>query len=40
MTGERKILSHLYEDISDFDNITFGDDSKRVVKGIGEVPNL
>jgi hypothetical protein len=40
MIGERKILSHLYEDISDFDNITFGDDSKRVVKGIGEVPNL
>jgi hypothetical protein len=38
MTGERKIFSHLDEDISDFDNITFGDDSKGVVKGIGEVP--
>jgi hypothetical protein len=30
MTGERKIFSHLDEDISDFDNITFGDDSKEV----------
>jgi hypothetical protein len=38
MTGERKIFSHLDEDISDFDNITFGDDSKGGVKGIGEVP--
>jgi hypothetical protein len=28
MTGERKIFSHFDEDISDFDNITFGDDSK------------
>jgi hypothetical protein len=26
MTGERKMFSHLDEDISDFDNITFGDD--------------
>jgi hypothetical protein len=39
MTGERKIFSDLDEDISDFDNITFGDDSKGGVKGIGEVPN-
>jgi hypothetical protein len=38
MTRERKIFSHLDEDISDFDNITFGDDSKEGVKGIGEVP--
>jgi hypothetical protein len=38
MTGERKIFSHLDEDISDFDNITFGDDIKGGVKGIGEVP--
>jgi hypothetical protein len=38
LTGERKIFSHLDEDISDFDNITFGDDSKGGVKGIGEVP--
>jgi hypothetical protein len=38
MTGERKIFSHLDEDISDFDNITFGDDSKGGVEGIGEVP--
>jgi hypothetical protein len=38
MTGERKIFSHLDEDISDFDNITFGDDSKGGVKSIGEVP--
>jgi hypothetical protein len=38
MTGERNILSHLYEDISDFDNINFGDDSKGGVKGIGDVP--
>jgi hypothetical protein len=38
MTNERKIFSHLDEDISDFDNITFGDDSKGGVKGIGEVP--
>ena len=38
MTGERKIFSHLDEDISDFDNITFGDDSKGGVKGIGEIP--
>jgi hypothetical protein len=38
MTGKRKIFSHLDEDISDFDNITFGDDSKGGVKGIGEVP--
>jgi hypothetical protein len=38
MTGERKIFSHLDEDIFDFDNITFGDDSKVGVKGIGEVP--
>jgi hypothetical protein len=37
MTGERKIFSHLDEDISDFDNITFGDDRKGGVKGIGEV---
>jgi hypothetical protein len=37
MTGERKIFSHLDDDISDFDNITFGDDSKGGVKGIGEV---
>jgi hypothetical protein len=33
----KKIFSHLDEDISDFDNITFGDDSKGGVKGIGEV---
>jgi hypothetical protein len=38
MTGERKIFSHLDEAISDFDNITFRDDSKGGVKGIGEVP--
>jgi hypothetical protein len=38
MTGKRKIFSHLDEEISDFDNITFGDDSKGGVKGIGEVP--
>jgi hypothetical protein len=38
MTGERNIFSHLDEDISDFYNITFGDDSKGGVKGIGEVP--
>jgi hypothetical protein len=38
MTGERKILSHLDEEISEFDNITFGDDSKRGVKDTGEVP--
>jgi hypothetical protein len=38
MTGERKIFSHLDEDISDFENITFGDDSKGGVQGIGEVP--
>jgi hypothetical protein len=38
MTGERKIFSHIDEDISDFDNITFGDDSKGAVKGICEVP--
>jgi hypothetical protein len=38
MTGERKILSHLDEDISDFYNITFGDDSKGGVIGIGEIP--
>jgi hypothetical protein len=37
MTGKRKIFSHLDEDISDFDNITFGDDSKGGVKDIGEV---
>jgi hypothetical protein len=37
MTNERKIFSHLDEDISDFDNITFGDDSKGGVKGISEV---
>jgi hypothetical protein len=36
--GERKIFSHLDEDISDFDNITYGDDSKGSVKGISEVP--
>jgi hypothetical protein len=30
MTSERKIFSHLDEDISDFNNITFGDDSKGV----------
>jgi hypothetical protein len=36
--GERKIFSHLDEDISDFDNITYGDDSKGGVKGISEVP--
>jgi hypothetical protein len=34
MTGERKIFSHLDEDISDFDNITFGDDSKGGVKAL------
>jgi hypothetical protein len=35
MTGKRKIFSHLDEDISDFDNITFGDDSnKGGVKGL------
>jgi hypothetical protein len=38
MANERKIFSHLDEDISDFDNITFGDDIKGYVKGIGEVP--
>jgi hypothetical protein len=38
MTGERQMFSHLDEDISDFDNITFGDDSKGSVKGICEVP--
>jgi hypothetical protein len=38
MTSERKIFSHLDEDISDFDSITFGDDNKVGVKGIGEVP--
>jgi hypothetical protein len=38
MTDERKIFSHLDEDISDFGNITFGDYSKGGVKGIGEVP--
>jgi hypothetical protein len=38
MTGERKIFSHLDEDIFDFDNITFGDDRKGGIKGIGEVP--
>jgi hypothetical protein len=37
-TGEKNIFSHLDDDISDFDNITFGDDSKGGVKGIGEVP--
>jgi hypothetical protein len=34
MTGERKIFSHLDEDISDFDNITFGDDSKGGAKAL------
>jgi hypothetical protein len=38
MTGERKIFSHVDEDISYFDNVTFGDDSKGGVKDIGEVP--
>jgi hypothetical protein len=38
MTDKIKIFSHLDEDISDFDNITFGDDSKGGVKGIGGVP--
>jgi hypothetical protein len=38
MANERKIFSHLDEDISDFDNITFRDDIKGYVKGIGEVP--
>jgi hypothetical protein len=31
-TGERKLFSHLDEEISDFDNITFGDHSKGGVK--------
>jgi hypothetical protein len=31
---KEKIFSHLDEDIFDFDNITFGDDSKGGVKGI------
>jgi hypothetical protein len=35
ITGERKIFSHLDKEIFDFDNITFGDDSKGGVKGIG-----
>jgi hypothetical protein len=34
----KKIFSHLDEDISDFDTITFEDDSKGGVKGIGDVP--
>ena len=38
MTGERKVFSHLDEEISDFDKITFGDDSKGGVKGIGDIP--
>ena len=38
MTGEKKIFSNLDEDVSDFDKITFGDDSKGGVKGIGDIP--
>jgi hypothetical protein len=38
ITGERKIFSDLDEDISDFVIITFEDDSKGGVKGIGDIP--
>jgi hypothetical protein len=37
MTGDKKIFSYIDYGISDFDNITFGDDINGEVKGLSNI---